>query len=49
MKLLFYDISSGEFFEDNLSQYSYESVIKGLFHVDTVSSETNRIECLKNL
>lgn len=45
-----YDISSGEFFEDNLSQYSYESVIKGLFHVDTVSSETiNSIECLKNL
>lgn len=45
-----YDISSGEFFEDNLSQYSYESVIKGLFHVNTVSFETiNSIEYLKNL
>ena len=45
-----YDISSGEFFEDNLSQYSYESVIKGLFHVNTISFETiNSIEYLKNL
>lgn len=32
-----YDISSGEFFEDDLSHYSYEAVIKGLFHVDTQS------------
>ena len=34
-----YDISSGEFFEDDLSRYSYESVIKGLFHVDTKSQQ----------
>ena len=45
-----YDISSGEFFEDNLNQYSYESVIKGLFHVSTVSFEAiNSIKSLKNL
>ncbi|WP_228714891.1 AAA family ATPase [Acinetobacter pullicarnis] len=45
-----YDISSGEFFEDNLSQYSYESVVKGLFHVNPVSSEIrNSTEYLKNL
>lgn len=45
-----YDISSGEFFENDLSQYSYESVIKGLFHVNTISSDTkNSIEKLKNL
>ena len=34
-----YDISSGEFFEDDLSRYSYESVIKGLFHIDTKSEQ----------
>lgn len=28
-----YDISSGEFFEDDLSYYSHESIIKELFHV----------------
>ena len=45
-----YDISSGEFFEEDLSQYSYESVIKGLFHVNPISSETKKsIETLKNL
>ena len=38
-----FDISSGEFFEEDLSRYSYESVIKGLFHV----KEEN--ENLKNL
>lgn len=45
-----YDISSGEFFEEDLSQYSYKSVIKGLFHVNPISSDTkNSIEILKNL
>lgn len=45
-----YDISSGEFFEEDLSQYSYESVIKGLFHVNPISSETKEsIEILKKL
>lgn len=34
-----YDISTGEFFEDDLSRYSYESVIKGLFHIDTKSDQ----------
>ncbi|WP_284089918.1 AAA family ATPase [Acinetobacter pittii] len=34
-----YDISSGEFFENDLSLYSYESVIKGLFHIDTKSDQ----------
>ena len=34
-----YDISSGEFFEEDLSRYSYESVIKGLFHVETKSEK----------
>lgn len=48
-----YDISSGEFFEDDLSRYSYESVIKGLFHIETQSeqlaSETKAIaEILNN-
>lgn len=28
-----YDISSGEFFEEDLSCYSHESIIKELFHV----------------
>lgn len=45
-----YDLSTGEFFEEDLSQYSYESVIKGLFHVNPISSETkNSIETLKTL
>jgi predicted ATP-dependent endonuclease of OLD family len=45
-----YDISSGEFLEDDLSQYSYESVIRGLFHVNPMSLETNvTVENLKNL
>ncbi|MDR6630470.1 putative ATP-binding protein involved in virulence [Acinetobacter lwoffii] len=44
-----YDISSGDFFEEDLSRYSYESVIKGLFHVNPISSDTkNSIEILKN-
>jgi len=34
-----YDISSGEFFEEDLSRYSYESVVKGLFHVDAQSEQ----------
>lgn len=34
-----YDISSGEFFEEDLSIYSHESIIKELFHVET----TNKI------
>ena len=34
-----YDISSGEFFEEDLSRYSYESVIKGLFHVEIQSEQ----------
>ncbi|HFF5432336.1 AAA family ATPase [Acinetobacter baumannii] len=45
-----YDISSGAFFEDDLSRYSYEAVIKGLFHVNPISSEINEsIETLKDL
>lgn len=45
-----YDLSTGEFFEDDLSQYSYESVIRGLFHVNPVNSETqSSIDNLKNL
>lgn len=45
-----YDISSRELFEEDLSRYSYESVIKGLFHVNPISSDTkNSIEILKNL
>lgn len=45
-----YDISNGEFFEDDLSRYSYESVIKGLFHVNPISAETKElIQILKKL
>lgn len=40
-KTVVYDISSGNFIDDNLSQYSYESVIKGLFHVNPESSEVS--------
>ena len=44
-----YDISSGEFFEEDLSRYSYESVIKGLFHVNPMSFEIKKsVETLKN-
>ncbi|HCU0824062.1 TPA: ATP-binding protein [Acinetobacter baumannii] len=32
-----YDISSDEFYEDDLSKYSIESIIKELFHVETDS------------
>lgn len=32
-----YDISSGDFYEDDLSKYSVESIIKELFHVETDS------------
>ena len=34
-----YDLSTGEFFEDDLSRYSYESIIKGLFHVEVQSEQ----------
>ena len=34
-----YDISSGDFYEEDLSRYSYESVVKGLFHVDVQSEQ----------
>jgi len=45
-----YDISSGEFFEEDLSRYSYESVIKGLFHVNPMSFEIKKsVETLKKL
>ena len=45
-----YDLSTGEFFEEDLSQYSYESVIKGLFHVNPISADTmDSIKTLKDL
>ncbi|HGN0870107.1 TPA: AAA family ATPase [Providencia alcalifaciens] len=45
-----YDISSNEFFEGDLSNYSYEAIIKGLFHVDPITPEVKKsIEYLKNL
>lgn len=45
-----FDLTTHEFIEEDLSRYSYESVIKGLFHVNPISSETkNSIETLKNL
>ena len=45
-----YDISSNEFFEGDLSNYSYEAIIKGLFHVDPITPEVkSSIECLKSL
>lgn len=47
-----YDISSGEFFEDDLSHYSYEAVIKGLFHVnpqsDHLKTEIQTISTILN-
>ncbi|EUD12476.1 AAA family ATPase [Providencia alcalifaciens] len=45
-----YDISSNEFFEGDLSNYSYEAIIKGLFHVDPITPEIkDSIERLKTL
>lgn len=45
-----YDISSGEFFEEDLSRYSYESVIKGLFHVEIQSEQLkSEIETIANI
>ncbi|WP_171501030.1 AAA family ATPase [Acinetobacter wanghuae] len=35
-----YDISSGEFFDDDLSLYSHESIIKELFHINPESNDT---------
>lgn len=34
-----YDISNRDFFEEDLSRYSYEAVIKGLFHVKIQSEQ----------
>lgn len=34
-----YDVSTKEFVEEDLSRYSYESVIKGLFHVEVQSEK----------
>lgn len=42
-----YDISSNEFFDRDLSNYSYESIIKGLFHVDPVTPEIK--ESIENI
>ncbi len=45
-----YDISSGEFFEEDLSRYSYESVIKGLFHVEVQSDQlTSEIKAIAEI
>ncbi len=41
-----YDISSGEFFEDDLSLYSHESIIKELFHVEPTSKESHNLSKL---
>lgn len=35
-----YDISNGELFEEDLSLYSHESIIKELFHVEPTSKES---------
>lgn len=40
-----YDISSGEFFEEDLSRYSHESIIKELFHV---KNENNNLKILSD-
>lgn len=40
-----YDISSGEFFEEDLSHYSHESIIKELFHV---KNENENIKILSD-
>ncbi|MCE6236886.1 AAA family ATPase [Acinetobacter pittii] len=45
-----FDLTNGSFIQDDLSQYSYESIIKGLFHVNPMSLETKKsVEELKNL
>lgn len=45
-----YDISTGQFFDENLSRYSYESVIKGLFHVEIQSEQLkSEIETIANI
>ena len=45
-----YDISSGEFIEEDLSRYSYESVIKGLFHVEIQSEQLkSEIKAIANI
>ncbi|ENU31203.1 hypothetical protein F991_00916 [Acinetobacter sp. CIP-A165] len=38
-----YDISSGDLFEEDLSFYSHDSIIKELFHVNPESNETINI------
>lgn len=38
-----YDISSGEFFEEDLSLYSHESIIKELFHVKDDNENLNQL------
>lgn len=38
-----YDISSGEFFEEDLSLYSHESIIKELFHVKNENENLNNL------
>lgn len=41
-----YDISSGDFFEEDLSFYSHDSIIKELFHVNPESNDTINISNL---
>lgn len=36
-----FDLTTNEFIKDDLSRYSYESVIKGLFHVEVQSKQLN--------
>lgn len=38
-----YDISSGEFFEEDLSVYSHESIIKELFHVKDTNENLKKL------
>ncbi|WP_436870035.1 AAA family ATPase [Acinetobacter courvalinii] len=38
-----YDISSGDFFEEDLSRYSHESIIKELFHVKNESEKLKKL------
>ena len=42
-KTVVYDISSGEFFEEDLSLYSHESIIKELFHVKEDNENINQL------
>ena len=45
-----FDLTNCSFIEDDLTQYSYDSIIKGLFHVNPMSLETQKsIEQLKEL